>query len=114
MRPTRSARDAADASHVAALRDTSPDGPRACRKEIIAMKKMFVAGIVVCALALGMSMSASAQAMLDPPGDSGFYECTAEIDGFVMRYAVGIPPSQIVYVYQCQGGSWNLIDIEYY
>jgi hypothetical protein len=78
------------------------------------MKKMFATGLAVCALALGMSSAASAQAILDPPGDSGFYECTAALDGFVMRYAVGIPPNQVVYVYQCQGGSWNLIEIEYY
>jgi hypothetical protein len=84
------------------------------RLEIIAMNKMFAAVFAACALALGMSEPASAQAMLDPPGDSGFYECGPGFEGFVMRYAVGLPPYQTVYVYQCQGGSWNLIDIEYY
>lgn len=78
------------------------------------MNKTFATGLVVCALALGMSAPASAQEMVDPPGDSGFYECGPNLEGFVMRYAVGIPPNQVVYVYQCQGGSWNLIDIEYY
>lgn len=68
-----------------------------------------------CLLALGLSAPAPvrAQAMLDPPGDSGFYDCTPELAGFVMRYAVGIPPYQTIYVYQCDGASWNLIDIEY-
>lgn len=68
-----------------------------------------------CLLALGLSSPAPvhAQAMLDPPGDSGFYDCTPELAGFVMRYAVGIPPYQTIYVYQCDGANWNLIDIEY-
>lgn len=78
------------------------------------MNKMFATGLAVCALGLGMSGPASAQEMIDPPGDSGFYECNELMNGHVMRYAVGLPPRQVVYVYQCGGGSWNLIDIEYY
>lgn len=47
----------------------------------------------------------------DPPRDL-FYECTPEFDGFVIRYAVGDRPSQIVYVYLCNGSEWTLIDVE--
>ncbi len=78
------------------------------------MRKMLALGLTVCALGLGMSVTATANDMLDPPGDAGFYECNDANNGMVMRYAVGLPPMQTVYVYQCSGGTWNLIDIEYY
>lgn len=65
---------------------------------------MFVAG-------LGQAPAASAPRAADPPRDL-FYECTPEFDGFVIRYAVGDRPSQIVYVYLCDGSTWTLIDIE--
>lgn len=80
------------------------------------MKQMIVAALAATAFAAGFGIvgGASAQAMLDPPPDSGFYPCTPEYEGYEMRYAVGIPPYQTVYVYTCSGGSWNLTGIEYY
>lgn len=78
------------------------------------MLKTFALGFAACLLALGMAGSANANQMIEPPADSGFYECNEMNNGLVMRYAVGIPPYQTVYVYQCLGGMWSLIDIEYY
>jgi hypothetical protein len=80
------------------------------------MRHATMAALAACALALGMTAPAPARAqvVLDPPPDSGFYECTPQLEGFVMRYAVGIPPNQTVYVFLCAGSSWVLIDIEYY
>ncbi len=77
--------------------------------------KPLITAAVTCLLALGLSALAPvrAQATLDPPPESGLYECTPALAGFVMRYAVGSPPYQTVYVYQCDGANWSLIDIEY-
>jgi hypothetical protein len=68
-------------------------------------------------LALGFALHAAparAQVILDPPPDAGFYECSPALQGHVMRYAVGWPPNQTVYVFVCAGDWWVLIDIEYY
>jgi hypothetical protein len=79
------------------------------------MKYAIVTTAAACMLAFGLVAPATvgAQAMLDPPSDGGFYECTPALSGFVMRYAVGSPPNQTIYVYQCDGANWFLIDIEY-
>jgi hypothetical protein len=65
----------------------------------------FVAG-------LGLTSAASAKRSADVSRDPEFYECTPEFEGFVIRYAVGSRPDQVVYVYVCDGSGWVLIDIE--
>jgi hypothetical protein len=79
------------------------------------MRHAILGAVSAVVLALGLQAGpARAQVMLDPPPDAGFYECGPWLDGYVMRYAVGWPPNQTVYVFVCAGGSWVLIDIERY
>jgi hypothetical protein len=63
--------------------------------------------LLLFAFVAGLGFASAA----DPPRDL-FYECTPEFDGFVIRYAVGDRPNQIVYVYLCDGSEWTLIDVE--
>jgi hypothetical protein len=79
------------------------------------MRHAVLTALSAVVLAFGLQAApARAQATVDPPPDAGFYDCSPALEGLVMRYAVGWPPYQTVYVYVCSGGSWVLIDIEYY
>lgn len=70
-----------------------------------AMKSALVLAFAAFVAGIGPAPAAA------PPRDL-FYECTPEFDGFVIRYAVGDRPNQIVYVYLCDGSAWTLIDVE--
>lgn len=76
-----------------------------------ALKSALVLAFAMAMTGPAFAPSARAQVAVDPPRDL-FYECTPEFDGFVIRYAVGDRPNQIVYVYLCDGSTWTLIDVE--